>query len=278
MQTACEAPGAPVPPDWRAHREAIVQGHAVWALHKLPQTAEIAPDDEVKKPPRLTKCACGNYARPGETLKAITAPGLALLGIEDRPDWEVVPEVPEPKGLYPYLAELDHWAASEPMDEPFLAGLLLILKYGEAELAEYKAGRSGLWGLVPPIEAAQVADANLNKEAAAALGLGVVVWGCHALARYVPNSGPAVPPMLQQAAEIVAALTLVLDIGNAEASSVVSPSLHKLGLEFEARGANALSALDDRRAAIVEAHRSEVLARHEAERHKTALAGRSRRQ
>ena len=37
-------------------------------LHKLPQTAEIAPDDEVKKPPRLTKCACGNYARPGETL------------------------------------------------------------------------------------------------------------------------------------------------------------------------------------------------------------------
>ena len=68
MQTACEALGAPVPPDWRAHREAIVQEHAVWALHKLPQTAEIAPDDEVKKPPRLTKCACGNYARPGETL------------------------------------------------------------------------------------------------------------------------------------------------------------------------------------------------------------------
>ena len=38
--------------------------HAVWALYKLPQTAEIGPDDKEsgEKPLPLTKCGCGNYA------------------------------------------------------------------------------------------------------------------------------------------------------------------------------------------------------------------------
>jgi hypothetical protein len=206
--------------------------------------------------------------QPGSLWKAISARWVALLGLDDEPSWEVVPEVPEPMGLYLYLAELDHWAASEPLGEPFLVGLLQILKYGEPELQEYRAGRAGLWGLVPPIDATQVADANLDKAAAAALGLGVVVWGFHGLARYTPSPTSDLPPMLQEAAEIIAALSLVLAIEGEDSGAVVSPSLYRLGLDLEARGVNALSALGDRRAAIVEAHRAEVVAHREVEAHK----------
>ena len=64
MKITCNFLDVTVPPDWRARREAIVKEHAVWALHKLPQTAEIGPDDKepCEKPLQLTKCGCGNYA------------------------------------------------------------------------------------------------------------------------------------------------------------------------------------------------------------------------
>lgn len=202
---------------------------------------------------------------PGAFLQSVTGPGMFLRRPEEDGDWKVDPQVPEPLGLYPYLAELDHWAAEQPLDEPFLMGLLRILKYGDAEKAEYKKGRVGLWGLIPPIDATQVADASLERPAAAALGLGVVAWGYQGLARYLPEQDGGVPPMLQQAGEIIAALTLVLDIGNDEATSIASPRLYDLSRELENRGVNALSALDGRRATIVEAHRNEVRARREAQ-------------
>ncbi|MCP4867465.1 MAG: hypothetical protein GY898_01950 [Proteobacteria bacterium] len=110
-----------------------------------------------------------------------------------------------------------------------------------------------------------MADANLDRTAAAALGLGVIAWGYQGLARYLPKQPEGVPPMLQQAGEIIAALTLVLDIGNDEATSIASSRLFDLSRELESRGVNALSALDGRRAAIVEAHRHEVIARREME-------------
>ena len=65
MKMTCDFLGVTVPPDWRARREAIVKEHAVWALYKLPQTAVIGPDDkETEKQLPLTKCGCGNYAKP----------------------------------------------------------------------------------------------------------------------------------------------------------------------------------------------------------------------
>jgi len=239
--------------------DAAMDGHDGVATARRPKKETLG--DRIRGLlPRAARAA----TQPGALLRSVTSPG-GLFGPRLDGIWAVDPQVPEPLGLYPYLAELDHWIAEQPLEEPFLVGLLAILKYDDAERIEYRKGRPGLWGLVPPIDAMQVADANLPRSAAAALGLGVVAWGYQGLARYLPKQSHGVPPMLQQTAEIIAVLTLVLDLGNEAATSIVSPRLFDLGTELEARGANALSALDDRRASIVEAHRLEVKARRATE-------------
>ncbi len=200
---------------------------------------------------------------PGAALRSLTSPGRLLAGSGD--GYDVDPQVPEPLGLYPYLAELDHWIAEQPLDEPFLAGLLQILGYGADEKREYRSGRRGLRGLVPPIDATAVADANLDIKAAASLALGVVAWGYHGLARYRPTQEKGTPPLLQEAAEIVTALMLVLDSGAKGAGGIAAARLVQLGEQLESRGINALSALGDRKDAIVQAHRDEVIARRQAE-------------
>jgi hypothetical protein len=63
MTMICEKLQLAKPADWRTTREAIVKAHAVHAISVLPA-------EDVPKPPSgpLLKCACGNFAKPNDTL------------------------------------------------------------------------------------------------------------------------------------------------------------------------------------------------------------------
>jgi len=202
---------------------------------------------------------------PGALVDAITEPGLRVLGLDMHSgEYRFDKAVPPPLGLYPYLAELDHWAAEEPLDEPFVNGLLAMRHLDDTDRAEYRPGRSGLWGLVPPIDAGQVADASLTDQAARALALAVVVWARHVLTYYAVEQQSGVPPLVAEAGELVAGLNLFIDVRGDEPTGA-ERRLLELGADLEDRGVRALSALEGRKASIVEAHRSEVEARREAE-------------
>ena len=64
VKLTCEFLSQSIPSDWRSQREDIVKEHAVWPLFKLPQAAQISPTEGVKPQVHLTKCACGNFAKP----------------------------------------------------------------------------------------------------------------------------------------------------------------------------------------------------------------------
>jgi hypothetical protein len=205
-------------------------------------------------------------------LRRVTGPGFALFRAAVTPggpvalvpeqEWNVDPQVPTPLGLYHYVASLDHWVARTAMDEPFLESLVRILRFGDAERAAFRAGRAGLWGLVPPIDAGQVAEADLDPASARALGVAMVFWARHLLAYYAPDQPEGVPPEIRDAAEIATAMRLVLGHEwGVDSESVIGARLFDLGLDLEARGAVGVSALEERRAAIVRARFDEVDAR-----------------
>lgn len=203
-------------------------------------------------------------------LRAVTEPGVrapAKAAVEEpvpaEPSqvWATEPQVPPPLGLYHYITALDHWVAGTPLDEPYLAGLLAILGYGDADGEEYRNGRAGLWGLVPPIGAAEVAEADLDVAASRALALAFAVWARHVLAFYRPVQRSGIPGEVREAGDIVAALLLALSEEPGSAERAAGGRLLQLGADIEARGAISMSALADRRAAIATARRSEAEAR-----------------
>jgi len=204
---------------------------------------------------------------PGvSAIRRATEPGLRMLGLGEAPAevFEHDEQVPAPLGLYQYVAALDNWAAERAMDEPFMAGLLTILGYGKAERKEFEAGRSRLWSLVPPIQSTDIAEADLDVASARALALVVVFWGRHVLAYYPPGH-KGLPPLFGQAGEMVAALRLVLDSVSAQVRSRANKRLYELGFDLEERGVTSISALDERRSEVMEAHRREVVSRRHAE-------------
>lgn len=205
-------------------------------------------------------------------LRRVTEPGMARLRGRTSPDrpaevpeqeeWKTDPQVPAPLGLYQYVASLDHWLARTAMDEPFLESLLNILGFGDEEREVFRSGRAGLWGLVPPIDAAQVAEADLKRPDARALTVAVAFWARHLLAWYAPDQKAGLPPELRDAGDIVTALRLVLgEEWGKETDSVAGRRLFELAVELEIRGVVGISALEERRAAIVQARFDEVDAR-----------------
>jgi hypothetical protein len=210
-------------------------------------------------------------------LKELTTSGLIALPQSDgEREWQVDPQVPAPLGLYQYIAALDRWSSGKPAEERFLMGLLAYLEYGELEAAEFRMGRGGLWGLVPPIDAEQVAEAQLEGPAARALSVALVLFARHALARYLPEQKEGLPPELAEAAELIAVLRLSFGAAKVATDVVAGGRLVDLALDLEARGATGLTALDQRQAAIVDAHNSEVEARRVAELESFEAARRQR--
>ena len=207
-----------------------------------------------------------------DRLRRVTAPGFSRLvvtgaapgqaDIGDGTEWLTDPQVPEPLGLYQYIASLDHWVARTAMDEPFLESLVRLIGFGEAERDAFRAGRAGLWGLVPPIDAAQVAEAELDRTAGRALAVALLFWAHHLLAWYRPDQPEGVPPEIRDAGDIATAMRLTLgDEWGKKTGSAVGERLFRLGFDLEARGVVSISALEERRAAIVQARFDEVDAR-----------------
>ena len=98
------------------------------------------------------------------------------------------PRIPEPLGLSTYIQVLGEWSRGM-VSEPYMLGLIRSQGFGDPERTEFLAGADQLWGLVPPITAPDVAEAELEPEAARALGLALALKGEHALHHYLPSAG-----------------------------------------------------------------------------------------
>lgn len=143
--------------------------------------------------------------------------------------------IPEPLGLSTYIQVLGEWAKGM-VSEPYLLGLIRSAGFGEAERAEFLAGADQLWGLVPPIDAPDVAEAELEPEAARALGLALALQGEHALHHHLPSDG-AKPRVLTDIAELVTVIHLILE-GHQQTGSAAEKRLKSLQKRLAARSVN----------------------------------------
>jgi len=171
------------------------------------------------------------------------------------------PQVPEPRGLSTYIQILGEWTRGT-VSEPFLLGLITSLGFGASERTEFAAGADQLWGLVPPIDAPDVAEAELEPVAARALALALCLRGTHALHHYLPppagTSAPT-PRVLNSVAELITVIHLILE-GHGDEGSPAARRLGQLQKQLAARGVDT-SRLADRKEDV----RDAVLARRRAE-------------
>jgi hypothetical protein len=151
--------------------------------------------------------------------------------------------IPEPLGLSTYIQLLGEWAKGM-VSEPYLLGLIRSKGFGDTERTEFLTGADRLWGLVPPIDAPDVAEAELPPEAARALGLALTLQGQQALHHHLPSDGSN-PPILSRIAEMVTVINLILE-GHEAADSAVEKHLTSLQQELAARSVDT-SRLADRK-------------------------------
>ena len=168
----------------------------------------------------------------------------------------VDPQVPEPRGLSTYIQVLGEWTKGM-VSEPFLLGLIQSQGFGEAERNEFLAGADQLWGLVPPVEAPDVAEAELEPAAARSLALALVLRGEHALHHHLPDAPP--PRELRTVAELITVIHLILE-GHDAPGSPASKRLRGLQKRLARRNVDT-SRLADRKEDV----RDAVLARRRAE-------------
>ncbi len=167
--------------------------------------------------------------------------------------------IPEPLGLSTYVQLLGEWTKGM-VSEPYLLGLIRSRSFGDAERAEFRAGADQLWGLVPPIDAPDVAEADLKPEAARALGLALVLQGQQALHHHLASDGPA-PQSLSRVAEMVTVINLILE-GHEDEASAAEKHITSLQAELTARSVDT-SRLAERKEDVREAVLNR---RHEEER------------
>lgn len=218
------------------------------------------------RPRRLRK-----LTSPGlEAIRHITQPGVAMGMVTGEfllpVDWEVDPQVPAPLGVYGYVQALGDFAAGKRLQQVFLHGLIDSVGVSGELLALFEAGRHGLWILIPPINATQVAEASLGVDAARALGVALYLRTHHALHHYLPDqTSGGVPQVLAECGEMLTVVKLALDSGRAGDEDPVIQALTKVAVRLAARGISAGGVIDQRREEIREVRRQEAESRREAE-------------
>lgn len=219
---------------------------------------------------------------PGiEAIRSITEPGLRMLTgeIPIQFEWATDPQVPEPLGLYEYVQALDEWAADQTLKQVFLYGLLQSAGFDDAMRVQFRAGRNGLWSLVPPISATQVAEVDLSVDSARSLALALVLRSRHALHHYLPEQPPGlpVPAVLAQCGEVLTALKLILDSNRSRAADPIADLLPSLAGDLAQRGISAGGGLDLKRDAIREGKRQSAQSRRDAEVADDLISGQTAR-
>jgi hypothetical protein len=213
-------------------------------------------------------------------LRRATAPGLDLLrhaaevggplamvtGEFARPaEFDVDPQVPPPLGVYDYVQALGDAASGKRMQHVFLHGLMQTVGLSDDLRRRFGEGRNGLWILIPPITATGVAEAQLGADAAAALGVALILRIRHALLHYRPEqpSGKP-PPVLAECGEILTAIKLILESGRSGGDDPVLTALTDVAQALARRGVSAGGVVDERLDAIREERRQGAEARREA--------------
>ena len=179
----------------------------------------------------------------------------------------VDPQVPEPRGLSTYIQLLGEWTKGT-VSEPFLLGLIRSQGFGDAEREAFLAGADALWGLVPPIQAPEVAEAEMEPTAARALGLALVLRGEHALHHFLPSA--PTPRVLKDVAEMITVIHLILE--GDDGPNVADKRLAKLQARLSERKVNT-SRLADRKEDV----RGAVLARRRQEEEEERARARAER-
>ena len=99
-------------------------------------------------------------------------------------------------GLYQYIQALDSWIQGGAFDDPMIGGLIQICQFGDAARSDFKAGRSELWSLVPPIDALQIQERGLETRGVRALSVPLVLQGRHALHHFKAAQKQGIPEPL----------------------------------------------------------------------------------
>ncbi len=218
---------------------------------------------------------------PGmEAIKSVTTPGIRMLTgeVAVQFEWATDPQVPEPLGLYEYVQALDEWAADKALKQVFLYGLLQSAGFNDAMRGQFRAGRNGLWSLVPPITATQVAEADLSVDSARSLALALVLRSRHALHHYLPeqSTGLPTPDVLSQCGEVLSALKLILESDRSKGPDPIRSLLPELADDLAQRGVSAGGVIDQKRDAIREGRRQDAEARRKAEQEVDLVGGAGR--
>lgn len=207
---------------------------------------------------------------PGlEAIRHITEPGVAMsLFSGEFPlpvDWDVDLQVPAPLGVYGYVQALTDYTAGRRLQVEFLHGLIESTGVPGELQGLFESGRNGLWVLIPPISATQVAEANLGVDAARALGVALILRIQHALHHYLPKqSARGVPHVLSECGEMLTVVKLALDSGRVGDEDPVIKALLEVALQLAERGVSAGGVVDERRDAIRENRRQEAESRRDA--------------
>jgi hypothetical protein len=208
--------------------------------------------------------------QPGlDAFRRITSPGVAVSMITGEfsmaTAWNVDPQVPEPLGVYDYVQALGDHGAGKRLQHVFLHGLIQSVGLTDELLGYFEAGRNGLWILIPPITATQVAEADLSVDAARALGVALFLRINHGLHHYSseqPDGG--IPRTLLECGEMLTVIKLVLDSGRSAEEDPVIKALTDVAVRLAARGVSAGGIVDQRMDQIREVRRQDAEQRREA--------------
>ncbi len=215
---------------------------------------------------------------PGmDVIKAVTTPGVRMFTGESaaQQGWATDPQVPEPLGLYEYVQALDEWAADKALKQVFLYGLFQSSGFDDSMRAQFRAGRNGLWSLIPPINATQVAEADLTVDSARSLALALVLRSRHGLHHYLPEQPASLPhpAVLTQCGEVLTALKLILESDRSKGPDPIRALLPGLANDLGQRGVSAGGVIDKKRDAIREGRRQDAEARRQAEQEVEVIGG-----
>jgi len=149
--------------------------------------------------------------------------------------WNVDPLVPAPAGLYKYVQALDSWAKGAPCEDPTIGGLIGVCQFGDSARRDFNSGRGALWGLVPPIDALQIQEADLELVGLRALTVPLVLRGRHALHHFKPDQSGGLPEVLADIEYLCGLLLSSLERGGDELGSSAQRRLEILLVDLEER-------------------------------------------
>jgi hypothetical protein len=126
-------------------------------------------------------------------------------------------------------------------DDPMIGGLIQICQFGDAARLDFKAGRSELWSLVPPIDALQIQERGLEIRGVRALSVPIVLQGRHALHHFKEVQEHGIPEPLVDVEYLCGVLLRSMDSHPETQGSKAQKRLEILLADLEVRSGTGVS-------------------------------------